>query len=161
MTHELPLRSATPADLPTLMRHRRLMFVDMARAEGKEISEEELARMDPAYAEYVRCEMPAGNLHAWVAEGPEGIVSSCVLVTFAWPPKPSDLSGRAGYLCSMYTEPAYRRRGLARRIVSAAIDECRRRNIGCLLLSASPDGLRIYERLGFRPWETFMRLRVE
>ena len=161
MNDHLPLREATLDDLAALVRHRRLMFVDMGLAEGKEPNVADLALMESAYAEHLRQQMPAGILHAWVIESPDGIVASGVLSIITWPPKPGDISGRAGYLCSMYTEPAYRRRGLAQRIVLAAIDLCRSRTVGCLLLSASDAGRGIYESIGFRPWDTFMRLRIE
>ena len=161
MNDQLPLREATLDDQPVLVRHRRMMFVDMGCAEGKEPTAADLARMDAAYAEHLRRQMPAGILHAWVVESPNGVAASGVVSIMPWPPKPGDLTGRAGYLCSMYIEPAYRRRGVARRIVLAAIELCRREEVGCLLLSASDAGRGIYESIGFRSWDTFMRLRIE
>jgi GNAT superfamily N-acetyltransferase len=161
LNNQLPLREGTLDDLAALVRHRRLMFVDMGRAEGKEPDEAGLALMETAYAEHLRLHMPADALHAWVVDSPDGIVASGIVSIMPWPPKPGDITGQAGYLCSMYTEPAYRRRGLAQRIVLAAIDLCRRRELGCLLLSASDAGRGIYESIGFRQWDTFMRLHIE
>ena len=48
------------------------------------------------------------------------------------------------------TEPAYRRRGLAARVVGAALAEARADGMRSSTLQASPDGYSVYERLGFR-----------
>ena len=48
------------------------------------------------------------------------------------------------------TEPAYRRRGLAARVIGAALAEARADGMRTATLQASPDGYSVYERLGFR-----------
>ena len=48
------------------------------------------------------------------------------------------------------TEPAYRRRGLAARVVGAALAEARADGMRTATLQASPDGYSVYERLGYR-----------
>jgi GNAT superfamily N-acetyltransferase len=48
------------------------------------------------------------------------------------------------------TEARFRRRGLASRLVLAALDGARREGALTATLQASPDGLPVYERLGFR-----------
>ncbi|HLY77617.1 MAG TPA: GNAT family N-acetyltransferase, partial [Thermoplasmata archaeon] len=64
---------------------------------------------------------------------------------------------RVPYLFSMYTEPGFRGRGLASRIVREAIRLSRRRGYTRVVLHAAPLGRRVYSRLGFeRSWE--MRL---
>ena len=48
------------------------------------------------------------------------------------------------------TEARYRRRGLAARVISAALAEARADGMLTATLQASPDGRSVYERLGFR-----------
>jgi GNAT superfamily N-acetyltransferase len=48
------------------------------------------------------------------------------------------------------TEAAYRRRGLAARVVGAALAQARADRLETATLQASPDGRGVYERLGFR-----------
>jgi len=48
------------------------------------------------------------------------------------------------------TEARHRRRGLATRLVRAMIADARERGLRTATLQASPDGLSVYERIGFR-----------
>jgi ribosomal protein S18 acetylase RimI-like enzyme len=48
------------------------------------------------------------------------------------------------------TDPAYRRRGLAARVIAGALAEARADGLRTATLQASPDGFGVYERLGFR-----------
>ena len=48
------------------------------------------------------------------------------------------------------TEPAFRRRGLAGRLLGAALSDARADGLRTATLQASPDGRGVYERLGFR-----------
>lgn len=48
------------------------------------------------------------------------------------------------------TEAGHRRRGLAGRLLRAVLSEARGRGMRSATLQASPDGLSVYERLGFR-----------
>jgi len=60
---------------------------------------------------------------------------------------------------SMYTEPDFRKRGVASMVVKEAIRWCRKRRYERLMLHASKMGRGVYRRLGFkRTWE--MRLNL-
>ena len=64
------------------------------------------------------------------------------------------------YVHRVYTEPAYRRIGLARCILQAMIDECRARGLLRLTLHASDMGRQLYDALGFLPTNE-MRLSLD
>ena len=59
----------------------------------------------------------------------------------------------------MYTEPAYRRQGVARLLVRTMIEWCRAEGFVAVALHASKDGRPLYESFGFRPTNE-MRLRL-
>ena len=151
MVSDLPLREATPADIPTLVDHRRRMFEDMASAGGTPTDLAALDAMDAAYAAHLGLHLVDGAERAWVVEAGNLIVASGAVLLSEWLPRPSDLTGRLAYLHSVYTLPEYRRRGLARRLVETAIDFCRAQGLRRLVLHASRDGRRLYEALGFAP----------
>ena len=66
-----------------------------------------------------------------------------------WPPGPRYLGESLAFVYNVYTEPAHRRRGLARRVMSAIHDWCRENGITSLALNASEDGLPLYTSLGY------------
>jgi len=53
------------------------------------------------------------------------------------------------YVLSMYTEPEFRGRGVASRIVREMMRRSRARGFGRIVLHASRFGRSVYERLGF------------
>lgn len=58
-------------------------------------------------------------------------------------------SGLKAYIMSMYTEPAWRRRGLARQTLHMLIEEAHRRGIQWITLEATAAGRPLYESMGF------------
>jgi GNAT superfamily N-acetyltransferase len=59
--------------------------------------------------------------------------------------------GEVPYILSMYTEPEFRRRGVASRLVREMVRWSKARGYGRVLLHASRYGRPVYERLGFEP----------
>ena len=54
-------------------------------------------------------------------------------------------------ILNMYTEPEFRRRGLARMLMEKMIAWCREQGYNTVSLHASDKGRPLYEALGFRP----------
>ena len=59
------------------------------------------------------------------------------------------VAGRQAIIQNVYTEPEWRRRGLAGLLIKRIIDWTREQGIQSLVLHASDDGRAVYERLGF------------
>jgi len=57
--------------------------------------------------------------------------------------------GRQGTIVNVFTEPQWRRRGIAGRLVKEIIAWSKNECLDRLLLHASDDGRSVYERLGF------------
>ncbi len=150
MVEALELREAVPADIPVLVRHRRRMFEDMDALQGLRRDPAGLDAMDAAYARQLAWRQADGSLRAWVIEAEGRVVASGAVLFSAWLPRPGDLTERLAYLHSVYTEPAYRRQGMAKRIVMAAIEACRAARLCRMTLHASEAGRPLYVALGFQ-----------
>ncbi len=150
------VRRARARDVDVLVLHRRRMWEDIG---GR--TPEQLDAADPVYRRWYLRESSAGRYLAFVAEDPRGrVVASGCLWLQPGQPRPGDASCVDPYLLSMYTEPAYRKKRLATRIVREAIRWCRENGHGRMTLHASKMGRGVYRRLGFeRTWE--MRFRME
>jgi GNAT superfamily N-acetyltransferase len=59
--------------------------------------------------------------------------------------------GVEGLIVNVYTEPDWRRRGIAALLMRHVLDYTREHRIGRVLLHASDDGRPLYESLGFVP----------
>jgi GNAT superfamily N-acetyltransferase len=81
-----------------------------------------------------------------------------VIVT-PWLAHPYDLECRRATILNVYTNPEYRRRGLARKIMQTIIQWCKREGLARVTLHASDDGRHLYESLGFES-SNEMRLKL-
>jgi len=123
----------------------------MAALKGEQLDRAGRDAMDAAYAVLLRYEMPAGSTRAWVIEDGGQITASGALKFTDWLPRPDGSRRGLVYVHSVYTEPAYRQLGLARRILNAMLDYCRDNGWPRISLHASDMGRGLYEQLGFRP----------
>jgi ribosomal protein S18 acetylase RimI-like enzyme len=148
------IRRATIADVPLLARHRAAMFRDMGKLRAE--AEPGLIR---ATADHLREALPGGEYLAWVAESrsasPESIGGAGVQLR-SMLPRPRSTGqeiefGPEAIILNVYVEPAWRRRGVAEALMRAVLAALAERKVCRIVLHASDDGRRLYERLGFVP----------
>ena len=109
---EITIREATIHDIPEIVRQRRRMYEDMRYTDI-----EGLERSSSLNYAYFRRAIPEGSFRAWLAyDGERAIAGGAVLIV-PWPAHPYDLECRRATILNVYTEPDYRRRGIARRIM--------------------------------------------
>ncbi len=150
---KLAVRRATLRDLDTLVHQRRAMWGDLG-IKDKSMHE----KGDREYRHWARTRLKAGKLLAWVVENRVGRVAGggCLWLQPVQP-RPHRAAMFQPYLLSMYTEPGFRRRGVASLVIQAGIDWCGKNGYERLMLHASDMGRKVYGRFGFkRTWE--MRL---
>jgi GNAT superfamily N-acetyltransferase len=139
------IRQVTVADIPDLVRLRRMMFEAMDCDDPAQLD-----AGDAAATAYFADAIPAGEFHGWLAVAPTGeAVSASGVLIDQHPPGPGNLSGRMGYIMNVVTAPAYRRRGLARRLMQVTLDWLAEQGIQCVTLHATDVGRPLYESFGF------------
>lgn len=140
------LRKATSADGPAMAQAWYAMML-----EGGYISPPAPEGWEAALADGFTAELE-GGFSIWfvVEEAGEVVATAAAFLrrsfwaeTFGMP--------AVGLLAGVYTHPAYRRRGYARALVSAAIDWCKDKGATTLRLRAAPGARSLYESLGFTP----------
>jgi GNAT superfamily N-acetyltransferase len=145
-TQSIALRPATLADATTIAQHRRSMFRDMGYQD-----ELALDSMVMKFVPWLQAKMQSDDYLAWLAvSGDDLVVAGAGLWLMDWPAHMVGSSPRRGNILNVYTEPEFRRQGLARRLMEAAIDWCKVNKIDFVILHASPDGRRLYESMGFQ-----------
>ena len=148
------IREASVDDLPEILRQRRRMYEDMHYTNLAE-----LGAMVSASSTFLRKAMTDGSFRAWLAYAAEHAVAGGAVLISPWPAHPYDLECRRATILNVYTDPEYRRRGIARRLMQTMIDWCRQQGFAGVSLHASDDGRRLYESLGFEP-SNEMRLKL-
>lgn len=147
MTAPVELREATPADLAVIMRHRRRMFEDMGHRDPTALD-----AMERVSEPVIRRGLETGLYRGWLARAPgREVVAGGGVLLVEFPCQPGDPSPRRAWILNVYTEPPYRRRGLARRLMEVAIAWCREQGLGSVYLHASEEGRPLYEALDFAP----------
>ena len=139
------IRRAGAGDADTLVAHRRNMFHDMGYHD-----EAALTSMSAKFRPWVLARMAAGEYLAWLAVASGGAVAAGAgLWLMDWPPHLVGSGSRRGNILNVYTDPKFRRRGLARQLMEAAMQWCRDNDVDTVILHASPDGRALYESMGF------------
>jgi len=75
-------------------------------------------------------------------------------------PTPGHPTGRRAHLMNVYTAPAYRRRGLARRLLTVLHREAEQRGVTEITLDATEEGRKLYERMGYAASDEAMYLDI-
>ena len=76
------------------------------------------------------------------------------------PPYFSCPSVKIGLLSSMFTNPDYRRMGIARQLLHRVVEEARAYGCGCVQITASDMGVKLYSAYGFVRNENFMQYKL-
>jgi GNAT superfamily N-acetyltransferase len=140
------IERAGPDAVDTIVAHRRAMFFDMGHRDAAALD-----AMCEAFRPWLREKMCAGEYLAWFAVADGRVAAGLGLWLMDWPPHLIGPGSRRGNILNVYTQPDFRRQGIAHALVEAALAWCRANRIGCVILHASADGRLLYESLGFRP----------
>jgi len=138
------VREATLGDVDVLVGHRIGMFTDM----GLTL---DAPALDAAFRSWLADQMPAGVYHAWLVEAEDGTIAGGGGISILpWPPGPSYMGDRIAIAYNVYTEPAHRRRGLAKLVMNTIHAWAADHEITSIALNASRDGLPLYESMGYQ-----------
>lgn len=148
------------------IKYRRLISDDLDRFIAMRINQlrEEGAKEDtdlrPALLDYYTRHMADGTFVSWLAVDGERIVGTSGMSFVEKPPYFGCPSGKMGLLSSMYTDPEYRRQGIARELLSRVIGEARQYGCGIVQITASDMGVLLYTDFGFVKNGNFMQYRL-
>jgi GNAT superfamily N-acetyltransferase len=149
------IREATPDDLALIIHQRRSMFIDMGYTNPALLD-----AMAATSGPFIKNGLQEGFYRGWLVELGGQVVAGGGLMILGHPSSPRDPSPRRAWILNMYTEPAYRGRGLAKSIVETITAWCREQGFAWVSLHASEAGRHLYENLGFKPTNE-MRLELK
>ncbi|MCR5250407.1 MAG: GNAT family N-acetyltransferase [Lachnospiraceae bacterium] len=154
------------------MRYRRLGEADLERfidlrisqlteeyvSEGRKLPEG--VDLKAALFDYYHRHMADGTFVSWLALDGTKIVGTSGMSFVEKPPYFSCPSGRLGLLSSMYTDPDYRRKGIAKTLLHNVVEEARAYGCGAVQITASDMGVKLYTAYGFKHNGNFMQFNL-
>jgi GNAT superfamily N-acetyltransferase len=140
----ITIRPGTLADIPVIVHHRRRMCEDMGYSDDAALS-----AMTSATTDYLEKAIPEGSFRSWLACDDDKIVAGGAVVISPWPAHAYEPVCRRATILNIYTEPEYRRRGIARQLMETIIAWCKAQGFSRVTLHASDQGKSLYKSLGF------------
>ena len=149
----MEFRKATLYDLDALIQLRTGML-----REEEDYPEAFLDLLTKNTMQYIKTGMTDHSYCAWVAEKDGAIIAMGGTTFFTLPPNDWCPNGKTAYIGSVYTLPAFRKHGIATRLMTLLIEEAKELQCQRILLNASDMGKPMYEKLGFVDFPAAMAL---
>ncbi|WP_020072971.1 GNAT family N-acetyltransferase [Faecalispora sporosphaeroides] len=135
-------------------------FIQMRIRQLREEGAKEDIDLVPALQDYYTRHMADGTFVSWLALDGEKIVGTSGMSFVEKPPYFGCPSGKMGLLSSMFTDPDYRRKGIAKELLSRVVEEARTYGCGTVQITASDMGVLLYTDYGFVKNGNFMQYKL-
>lgn len=145
-------RKLNEGDLDTFIKMR----INQLREEGAK----EDIDLAPALMDYYKRHMADRTFVSWLAIDEDKIIGTSGMSFVEKPPYFGCPSGKMGLLSSMFTDPAYRRRGIAKELLGRVVGEAREYGCGTVQITASDMGVKLYTAYGFVHNGNFMQYKL-
>ena len=136
------------------------VFIKMRINQLREEGAKEGIDLEPALKDYYLRHLSDGTFVSWLALDNDRIIGTSGMSIVEKPPYFGCPSGKIGLLSSMFTDPSYRRKGIAKTLLSKVIDEAKTQGCGTVQITASNMGVLLYSDYGFEKNENFMQFKL-
>jgi GNAT superfamily N-acetyltransferase len=135
-------------------------FIEMRINQLREEGAKEDIDLKPALLDYYKRHMKDGTFVSWLALDGNNIIGTSGMSFVEKPPYFGCPSGKIGLLSSMFTNPNYRRKGIAKELLSRVINEAKQYGCGTIQITASDMGVKLYTDFGFEHNSNFMQYKL-
>ncbi len=149
---EIEYERLTENELDTFIKMR----INQLREEGAK----EDIDLAPALRDYYHRHMADGTFVSWIALDGNKIIGTSGMSFVEKPPYFGCPSGKIGLISSMFTNPNYRRRGIAKELLNKVVEEAKAYGCGCVQITASDMGVKLYSAYGFVHNKNFMQYKL-
>ena len=136
------------------------VFIEMRINQLREEGAKEDIDLKPALLDYYKRHMKDGTFVSWLASDGNNIIGTSGMSFVEKPPYFGCPSGKIGLLSSMFTNPNYRRKGIAKELLSRVINEAKQYGCGTIQITASDMGVKLYTDFGFEHNSNFMQYKL-
>ena len=135
-------------------------FISMRIKQLREEGATEDIDLVPYLKDYYNRHMADGTFVSWLAMDGDRIVGTSGMSFVEKPPYFSCPTGKIGLLSSMFTDPDYRRMGIAKELLSRVVEEARNYGCGTVQITASDMCVLLYTDFGFVKNGNFMQYKL-
>lgn len=136
------------------------VFIEMRINQLKEEGAKEDIDLKPALKDYYERHMKDGTFVSWIAVDDGKIIGTSGMSFVEKPPYFGCSSGKIGLLSSMFTNPDYRRQGIAKELLHRVVEDARNYGCGTVQITASNMGVKLYTAYGFVHNDNFMQYKL-
>lgn len=136
------------------------IFIEMRINQLREEGAKENIDLKPALKNYYNCHMRDGTFVSWIAVDGDKIIGTSGISFVEKPPYFGCPNGKIGLLSSMFTNPDYRRMGIAKKLLHRVVEEARKYGCGTIQITASDMGVKLYTAYGFVHNGNFMQYKL-
>lgn len=142
---ELTFKKATLDDIYTLTSTRILVL----RAANDLSKDVDMAQVEVKSYEYYEKALTEDTHTAYLVFDKDRIVGAGGISYFEVMPTYHNVSGKKAYIMNMYTNPQYRRLGIASKTLALLVADAKNKGIHFISLEATAMGMPLYEKFGF------------
>lgn len=117
---------------------------------------EDYGRLDEDDIKKIRRDLPSyfkknlnQNIFCYLIRNTEEIVACAFLLIVEKPISPAFITGRTGMVLNVYTNPKYRHKGYAKKIMNKLLSDAVEKNLSVVELKSTEDGYHLYKSIGF------------
>lgn len=151
-------KKLTEAELKTFINMRITQLTEEYTSEGRKVPEG--VDLESALFDFYHRHMADGTFVSWLALDGDKIIGTSGMSFVEKPPYFTCPTGRLGLLSSMYTDPNYRRMGIAKELLHRVVEEARAYGCGAVHITASNMGVKLYTAYGFKHNGNFMQYNL-
>ena len=150
-------KRADLSDLEALVSSRIKVLIAANR-----LSEDtDMSLIEQQSRDYYKQSLADGSHTAYLVYDGDDIIAAGGISYYRVMPTCDVPTGKKAYIMNMYTDPAYRRQGIAMKTLALLIEDAKAKGISFISLEATDMGRPLYERYGFVPMEHEMILPTE
>lgn len=112
------------------------------------LDEEDIKKIRRDLPDYFRRNLNE-NIFCYLIREKEEIVACAFLLVVEKPMSPAFITGKTGTVLNVYTNPAYRHKGYAKKIMNKLLSDATEKNLSVVELKSTEDGYHLYKSVGF------------
>ena len=155
---DIVYKKLTENELKTFINMRITQLTEEYTSEGRKPPED--VDLESALFDFYHRHMADGTFVSWLAMDGDKIIGTSGMSFVEKPPYFSCPTGKLGLLSSMFTDPDYRRMGIARKLLDRVVEEAKAYGCGAVHITASDMGVKLYTAYGFKHNDNFMQYNL-